>query len=286
MSSEPIKYIFLAFGDNVNYHNQLTYCLISALANHPVAREYSVCIVTDRPEYYQWLPKEYDVVPVDETTLKQWRGPFDFFWRIKIEAYLRAVEDFNGHCIYLDTDTIVNKPLEGLYSQLDNGNNLMHVREFSFAQPVGRTGIKMKKHGLNKQYGSFDLTTESEMWNAGVIAISALNEPRTTLLAALDACDAMSKDEMTPKLIEQFAFSIALKKGSLVEAQEWVRHYWGNKPNWNNQIASFFSRALLKQLSFEQCVSLFNDEKHDLADVVKETKLEKYRNSIKKRLKI
>lgn len=285
MSKTPIEFVFLTFGERTHYHSQLIYSMISLVAHSPLERPYHFTIVTDKPEFYQWLDGDlFTVVQVEESTLTEWRGPFDFFWRIKIEAILSvAKKNSEHHCVYFDTDTIAYADLSLLYDALDNGVNHMHVKEFEFESTKGRTGKKMKTHGLGKTYGDFTLTNQSAMWNAGVVAISAKNNPVQTLYSALTACDAMCDDGMERKLIEQFSLSLALQTNKISNAEDCIRHYWGNKPQWDNLITEFFTRVFLKGVSFDDAVKMFKLQSHDLPDVVKETKLEKYKNSVTKR---
>lgn len=286
MNQKPIEFVFLAFGDKTQYHSQLIYSMISLSAHMPVERDYGFTIITDKKEFYHWLGERCSVVEVDDTLLNKWRGDVDFFWRIKIEAIRSAIESKpQHHCVYLDTDTIAFTSLKGMLGELDNGSNLMHTREFDFHAPLGRTGQKMKKHGVGKTYGEFDMTLNGAMWNAGVVAISQKKEPSKVLSAALAACDAMCKDGMERRLVEQFALSLALQSTSICEAKPWIRHYWGNKPQWDNLISSFFTRILLKQQGFEEAIESFKKQQHDIPDVIRDTKLQKFKNSVSKRYK-
>ncbi|WP_295900264.1 hypothetical protein [uncultured Vibrio sp.] len=284
MSKTPIEFVFLTFGEKTPYHSQLIYSMISLAAHTPVDRPYHFTIITDKPEFYQWLNGPFSIIEVSDSTLQTWRGPFDFFWRIKIESILEAVKGKQDHhCVYFDTDTIAYSNLSPMYEALDNGVNHMHVKEFDFHATNGRTGKKMKKHGLGKVYGDFELTQEKAMWNAGVVAISATNSPEKTLAKALVACDAMCEDEMERKLVEQFSLSLALQANRIAPATDWIRHYWGNKPQWNNLITEFFTMIFLKGKNFDEAIDLFKLQSHNIPDVVKETKLEKYQNSVSKR---
>lgn len=100
MSKTPIEFIFLTFGERTHYHSQLIYSMISLVAHSPLERPYHFTIVTDKPEFYQWLDGDlFTVVQVEESILSEWRGPFDFFWRIKIEAILYvAKKNSEHHC--------------------------------------------------------------------------------------------------------------------------------------------------------------------------------------------
>lgn len=286
MNKTPVEFIFLAFGEKTQYHSQLVYSMISIAAHMPDDRDYSFTIVTDKTDFYQWLGAQFNVVGVDENTLQKWRGDVDFFWRIKIKAILSIAEvKPEHHCVYLDTDTIADKSLTDMMKELDGGNNLMHIREFDFHSPLGRTGKKMQSHGIGKTYGEFDMTLDSAMWNAGVAAISKLRNPSKVLSSALVTCDAMCQEGMERRLVEQFSLSLALQSTSISEAKNWIRHYWGNKPQWDALISSFFAKVLLQGQNFDEAVEMFKTQRHEILDVIKDNKLQKFKNSVSKRYK-
>jgi lipopolysaccharide biosynthesis glycosyltransferase len=280
----PVNFVFFTVGDRYKYHGQLVFCIISILANQPKERSVHFTIVTDKPDFYSWLGERVTIVSIDEHRIAEWKGPHQFFWRVKIEAILEASKQHSGHTIYLDTDTVCFNNLEAMMSCLDQGSNLMHLKEFDFAKTQGGTGKKMKSHGLNKQYGEFVLSESSAMWNAGVVAISEKNNAETTLNNALNACDAMCADNMERKLIEQFSLSLALQANTMTEGKTWFKHYWGNKEQWNEVIADLLAKSLLLNWNLEQAVKEFTTIDLSIPEVIKETKLAKYKNSIKKRL--
>lgn len=81
------------------------------------------------------------------------------------------------------------------------------------------------------------------MWNAGLIALPACKQKETINLA-LQLCDAMSAAGVTPRLIEQFAFSLALQETyRLLPADNFVGHYWGNKNEWDSFINDYFVQS-------------------------------------------
>ena len=82
------------------------------------------------------------------------------------------------------------------------------------------------------------------MWNAGVVAIPAALVVKVTDMA-LAICDGMLDDGSEPVTVEQYALSIALSECSnqMIEADQWIGHYWHNKYYWSAYIAQFFVRS-------------------------------------------
>ena len=98
------------------------------------------------------------------------------------------------------------------------------------------------------------LTGRHEMWNAGVIGLPA-SMAAERVAQALQLCDAMCATDCPRRLIEQFAFSLALQQGTLHPCQDVIGHYWGNKPAWNRLIAGFLAEARLKDETVAQAVA-------------------------------
>lgn len=91
------------------------------------------------------------------------------------------------------------------------------------------------------------------MWNAGLIGVS--NQNFDGLQTTLEANDAMCADDVTRRLVEQFAFSIGLSKlAELQPADHIVGHYWGNKKQWNKLIDHFLKECFMKKYSFDQII--------------------------------
>ena len=80
-----------------------------------------------------------------------------------------------------------------------------------------------------------------------MLGLPAATAPAAVALA-LRICDDLSRQQVTPRLIEQFALSVALAEtGPLVPAHPYIGHYWSNKAEWNEPIAAFLLASHLQQ---------------------------------------
>ena len=78
-------------------------------------------------------------------------------------------------------------------------------------------------------FGGVRLHEDHVMWNAGVVGIPAARAAASIALA-LRLCDDMSRQQVTPRLIEQLALSVALAEtGPLQAAAPYIGHYWSTK---------------------------------------------------------
>ena len=198
-------------------------------------------VYTDAPQYYRLLGDRARIVTTTPEQLKSWRGPHDFFWRIKIKALQALTEQYPGeNLLYLDADTFCYGKLGKLAVALTGGTHLMHAREGALRELPTSTERKMYRQCAGKTFAGIAVDGNSTMYNAGVVGLSASRAGEAVSLA-LEVCDAMCAAGVTRRLVEQFALSLALEdRGGLTAANGTIGHYWGNKGEWNERITAFF----------------------------------------------
>ncbi|RYU77756.1 hypothetical protein, partial [Hymenobacter persicinus] len=217
--------LYLVFGANIKNHFQANFSILTFLKHR--AGLTSITVVTDAPNFYRHLDEFVTVLPVDEATLQEWKGEFNFFWRIKIKALEHVARQFpNTPILYLDSDTFLHGSFEALHETLRRGTALMHEPEGQLSQLGSKTEKLMWNQTQGHTYGGVRLTERHTMWNAGVVGIPALRAPDAIALA-LTICDELSRQQVTPRLIEQFALSVALAETfGLQAARPHIGHYW------------------------------------------------------------
>lgn len=246
--------LYLVFGSNINNHFQAHFSILSFLQHRTELG--NITVVTDAPEFYQHLAEHVTLLPVDEPTLRDWKGEFDFFWRIKIKALELVAARFPGQPIlYLDSDTFLHGSFAGLRDALARGNAFLHEPEGRLSELGSKTEKLMWRQTGGKTFGGVQLQAQHTMWNAGVVGIPAQQAPEAIALA-LRICDDLSRQQVTPRLIEQFALSVALQETyPLQAARPYIGHYWSNKPEWNAGISAFLLASHLQGRSIEQDVA-------------------------------
>ena len=110
-----------------------------------------------------------------------------------------------------------------------------------------------------RSFGGVTITKQHQMWNAGVVAIPAQRRQETINLA-LSICDDMCDHQVTTRLIEQFALSVALSETySMQEARPYIGHYWSTKKEWNEIIGTFLVESHLKQRNLEADITALDN---------------------------
>ena len=220
--------LLLTFGDRAENHHQAAFCILSFLKDPCIGR---VLVMTDRPAFYTWLQAgaavaqgegsmagegrersaAIEVLPISADTLQDWQGPQQFFWRIKIKAVEHALQRHpDQHLVYVDSDTFLATDLSALQAGLDAGQVFMHCRENALADRNSRTLTRMRRALVGQTLAGVPFDGQTEMWNAGVVALPAA-QSRALVDHALRLCDALCATACPRRLVEQLAFSVALK---------------------------------------------------------------------------
>lgn len=244
--------LYLVFGANVRNHFQAHFSILSFL-RHRGAGLGTVTVVTDAPDFYRHLAGHVQVLPVHEGTLREWKGEFDFFWRIKIKALEHVAAQAPGQPIlYLDSDTFLHGSFAGLLAELAAGRALMHEPEGALAALGSKTERRMWQQVGGRPFGGVAIEARHVMWNAGVVGVPAQGAAEAIALA-LRICDELSQAGVTPRLIEQFALSVALQERfELRAARPYIGHYWSTKDEWNEVIAAFLLESSLKSRTVDE----------------------------------
>jgi len=234
--------MFLVFGEAQHNHLQANFAILTHLLEREALSK--IVVMTDAPANYRAIDDErvvVDAINIDDLT--GWRGPHDFFWRIKIKALEAIAERYpDDHVMYTDADTFRFGDLSDIQQKLENGETLMHAREGKISELRTSTEKQMWKQCRGKTFGGITIDADSTMFNAGVVAIPR-SLVKEAVALALRICDDMCAAGVTRRLIEQFALSLSLAEvGELGAANATIGHYWGNKAGWNELINEFFLR--------------------------------------------
>ena len=250
--------LYITFGKEISNHVQAAFSICTFLTQQEWVS--SINVLTDEPSYYQHLHSNVNVMELDNDTLRSWRGPHDFFWRIKIKGMALLCKKYNGEPVmYLDTDTFLYRPPMNMIASLSAGKAVMHACEGPLAVAASKTEKRMWNQVKGRSFGKLVIASTQHMWNAGVVATpNTANQADIEL--ALQICDDMCAAGVTRRLIEQFSLSVALDKTySLTAASECVAHYWSHKDAWNVFISRFFMQAYLQRWSLPQIINAIQE---------------------------
>lgn len=246
--------LYFITGRNLAYHYQANFAILSWLARG--AEDDRIVMLTDAPEFYRFIDDERVVLQeLKPGQFEGWKGPHQFYWRAKIMAIAEAAARYPGtHIVYQDGDTFCFSDPARLRTLLDEGRNLMHAREGALAELPTKSERQMWRDCQGNTFGGVTITADHQMWNAGVVGISA-DLVDSVVPKALEICDDMLAAKVTQRLIEQFSLSVALGLDQpVLPANGTIGHYWGNKEGWDPLISEFFLRHHLRGSTYAEQV--------------------------------
>lgn len=248
--------VYLIFGENLSNHIQAYFSIFSMLTQKKQIK--SINIITDHPKIYNHLSSIVNIIEIGPNDLREWQGKYNFFWRVKIKAIEQIAETYkNEDLLYLDSDTFLFGDLKYIKEKLNDGFSFMHLNEGKLSKLKSKTEKIMWRQISNQNIGSIKINESYCMWNAGVIGIPG-NKSTELVKATLNICDAMLELNVTRRLIEQFAFSVALSEFSkLLPAKNHIGHYWGNKEQWNGIIVNLLLKAYFSNISLTELIDSF-----------------------------
>ena len=249
--------VYLVFGNKIENYQQAYFSIFTALLHKN--DEDKIIVITDDSSLFGFFENKIETIFINQDTIKDWEGPHQFFWRVKIKALQLVAQKYpEDSILYLDSDTFFYKNIEVLRSALQSGQHFMHLDEGKLSQLSSKTEKLMWKQMKGKSYENIIINENVAMWNAGLIGISQKHFECLELTLRIN--DAMCADGVTRRLIEQFAFSLGLNQYSeLQPADHIVGHYWGNKKQWNDTISLFLRECFMKKYHFDAVIERIKD---------------------------
>ena len=237
--------VYLVFGTKIENYQQAYFSIFTAILHKN--DDDKIIVITDDSTLFGFFEGKIETIVINQDTIRDWEGPHQFFWRVKIKALQLVAQKYpQDSILYLDSDTFFYKNTEVLLTALQNGNQFMHLNEGKLSQLSSKTEKLMWKQMKGKSYENIIINENVAMWNAGLIGVSQKYFECLDLTLRIN--DAMCADGVTRRLIEQFAFSLGLNQYSeLQPADHIVGHYWGNKIQWNDTISLFLRECLMKK---------------------------------------
>lgn len=258
---EQLLFVYMAYG-GWQFRRQAVLSILSLLQYGPLPGK--ILVYTDRPGEFKELPVE--AVFLDKPTIKNWRGPYGYIHRMKIELLDSLFKKNRRHVVFVDSDTIWTRSPAGIYESLDNARAVMHVCENQLSDrffPQYRTVLE--KAELIKDAGlPFVPMEQFWVYNSGVLGLPSTLNP-ALINEALRICDLICRNApFTMEWVEQVGFSYILQgHGVRIDTcGEDVLHYWPD---------SFEFGRRLKKCSFTDLADLGKDPER-IRELLKEAR--------------
>lgn len=257
--------LYLAFGEE--YINECKYSILKLLEFYNLRPpEIQVHVFTDKPqEFESMIPffHRFEIKTLTNRDLAEWRGTPPNNYRVKAMAIKDFLDKHSGNVLFCDTDTVLLRPLELLFTEVADGAVYMHQFEGEIA--AGSAFKKLHKHLTGNTVTTVDVSSFAsaakwQMWNSGIVA---LNHGKKALLADVVKLTDYIYSKAKNHTSEQLAISYCLSQaGTIREAAPYFYHYWNLKEfRWLLQ-KFFVANAeesipnLIKKLHFLNAVTL------------------------------
>lgn len=271
-----VRYVTIAYGSGEAVYRQASMLLLSLLAHAPAPRE--LVIVTDHPERFRWFEGVVRPHAVTSEELRSWQGREPFSMRAKPEI-ARTIAPLAGGLVLLDADTMAAADLAPMTVALAGGALFMHKREFELGSSTRRGNRALWEELRGRTFAGWEFRTDDAMWNSGVIAMGARD--RALIADALKLYDALGAAGVRHFATEQLVVGVVLgRTGRLREALPWFTHYWGNKGNYDVEIAARLGDAKRRCLTPLEAAEELRSRPIALPSEARPGKIEKVRRWI------
>lgn len=239
-----MKYLLYQAYGNMAIIQEALYSILSFYRLHPNTEDVQVIVYTDTVDPFNELfaGKGLQCIAVSAEQIKEWKGEINFVHRLKIKVLQDFFRRYKGDVIYLDSDTCFTQPIDVLWQSIAGGKLLMHTREGKVSDRINPVFKKLADFLssnviLLKDGGRISIPSSTDMWNAGVLGLTASHQ------ALLDKVLLLT-DSMYPvypkHIVEQFAFSYYFQQeAEVLPAESCIYHYWNFK-EFRSVLADFF----------------------------------------------
>ena len=226
--------------------NECSYSILSLLKQGLNSEKIQIVIYTDRKDYFSFLPSDIiSFVEMDEKTIKEYKGSYNFVHRLKIKVLQDCVTRFEGKILYADSDIYFINSIETLFDQIDEANFLMCNNEGPIDVPGNRVFEKFSRFiSENSSYliqHMIPIPPDVTMWNAGIIGFVS---PNKQLLDKVLYTNDTIFEKFKSHVVEQLSFCYQLQMhGTVHKSTDYVFHYW-NLKEFRLVLAEFFTHHL------------------------------------------
>ena len=234
--------LYLSYFSETN-HRLTVYSILSCLriSGHNVR----IRLITDSPGEFKDLESVVEIEEISRTVFETWCNEttwvhmgdtLPYHWMPKLHVFERQESSF----LYLDSDTIILRPLEELLSRLDRENSVLYEVE-----------RRLQQHPwfpyLVVGWPDTTLDGAAYMWNSGVVGVHTENIG--VFREARDLTKRILETEPTALTAEQLSIGMLLETRSTVHAAvNHVFHFYGKKELYLPQVNAALNRYRPREL--------------------------------------
>jgi lipopolysaccharide biosynthesis glycosyltransferase len=255
--------VYQAYGHK-DILNECCYSIISLLKHHH-NNDLKIVIYTDNKNHFSFLPTDnIDFIKLNETSIQDYKGPFNFVHRVKIKVLEDFCKKYQGKFIYVDTDIFFLKNISPLFNRITDNQFLMCNNEGPITNKKNRVFVKFKNYiDLNKNYLNnhhIPIPSNIQMWNAGVLGMKTTHD---SIIEQVLYTNDTIYPQFHSHIVEQMSFTYQLQKEGNIEAStDYLFHYWNFK-EFRSVLSTYFEYHINHHSSFEKLLDTIDQIRPD-----------------------
>jgi hypothetical protein len=218
-------YLSIGVGQHVD---EIRFSMLSADRFRTEDADWSIRVYTDRPELFTDV--RADVRTVTKETATSWSGPHSYVYRGKIKALADALGDPEvTRAAIIDGDTYFTKSPARLFSRIEPGRTVVHVREGRPRPPeiAALRSVLTRYTPVDLAGAPWNIEETETLWNSGVIGMH--RSDACLCDEALHLNDQLLDHGFAERshIAEMVGFGVALaRRSTIAESRDVVTHYW------------------------------------------------------------
>lgn len=179
--------------------------------------------------YYDYLIFEQ----INKEKLNQWKGRYNYIYRVKIKALIYIFQKYEGNVLFLDSDVCILQNLQCIFDYMSNNGVCMCSTEYiTFDESIylGKQYFYFKNFVrgdsliLKNANHYYEIPLSYMHFNSGVIGIN--DKLKLLLNEALELCDFICRYKLKFHNAEELAFSYVFQKyGNIRCCDDEIIHY-------------------------------------------------------------
>ena len=220
--------------ENTVRSNELIYSLssLNEIAGQSVKEKLKIVIYANRPfalpVYLEGLDITFSIL--QESTISEWvKKANGHFFVVKAWITLETLSKFGTCTVLLDTDTFFYKDPEPLFTKIQEGYSVMHLREYNIFSDSNLNTFFAQRSFNSLDGNSNSIHPGCYMWNAGVVGVHPDNiYLLPEIISLTEQLSFETNNQGWRNLLEQISFSYFLEnqRNGMVEAEGYIFHYW------------------------------------------------------------
>lgn len=243
--------VYLATGRE-EFTAQALYSAWSALA-WKGALPLAIHVYTDRPELFDGLDPAVEPVPLDRGRARDWRGPWNFLYRMKAKVVEDVARRFpDDPLLFVDADTFWIGEVGQAFARIDERSAVMHRREYHVATHDTPQMRRFRQRITRARFRGEPIDLQVWMWNSGALGLHPAHFPLVG--EWIEFMDEVHPKNRKPYL-EQFSIGWLLQRqvASISASSDLLFHYCDDKDRHMEAIPGALER--LRRLPHEEALA-------------------------------